>query len=166
MPRPRNPFSYRTDEHRFQLAQMRVSREAERAKELDDIEREISPLHRRVNLFADPRQMLTEISGRLGAEGRFPSPAERAEIDRLTAIIEGSPGAPHGEPPFPGIVGKVPGFRTPAELAATLGTGGLGSASALVKAGALIGGTGGAFGGGEAGERIAGPRGRMAGELI
>lgn len=71
---------------------------------------------------------------------------------------------------FPGIVGKIPGFRDPAELAATLGTFGI-SAAAGTPIRALLaaeaGGSLGALGGGEAARQVGAPPalGELAGGL-
>jgi len=67
-------------------------------------------------------------------------------------------GPPTGEAVFPGVVGKIPGLRTPAEAAATIGTAGMGSIPMAAKAGGLALGLGGAFGGGEVAERTGIPR--------
>src|SRR3990167_6335668 len=95
--------------------------------------------------------------------------------EALTPSGQRDIGSPHGEPPFPGLVGKIPGLRTPAELAATLGTAGLGSAPVASKVGALIAGSGGAYGGRQAapvigvspgvGELVGGLGGGLAGAV-
>lgn len=78
-------------------------------------------------------------------------------------------GYPSGEPPFPGVAGKVPGFRTPAELAATIGTAGIGTTGTLLRRGLQAGigtaaGSIGAMAGGDAAEQVGAPQ--YVGELV
>jgi hypothetical protein len=66
---------------------------------------------------------------------------------------------PEGAPPP--IIGKIPGFRSLPEMAATLGTAGLGSGGALMKAGMFGGGTGGGY----LGREVGGTPGEVIGTL-
>ena len=71
-------------------------------------------------------------------------------------------GAPAGEPPLPGIAGRIPGLRTPAELGATIAT--LGVGGPLIGPATAVTGSAGAFAGGEVAEEVGLPP--AVGELV
>src|SRR5439155_3277027 len=116
---------------------------------------------------------LTALTSKYRAPGGFlyqMPPDVQARVNELQTGRGFSPsdiGSPTGEPPFPGVVGHIPGLRTPAEAAATIGTAGLGSLPIAAKLGGLAGGLAGAFGGGEAAQQAGIPRpiGELAGGL-
>jgi len=102
---------------------------------------------------------------RYGSEGaRVVGSPEEANPTMVGGVDIGSPA---GEAPMPGALGKVPGFRTPAEIAATLATGGIGPMGPLAKVGMLVGGSAGAFLGGKGAMEVGLPPavGELAGGL-
>ncbi|KKL62558.1 hypothetical protein LCGC14_2184030, partial [marine sediment metagenome] len=103
--------------------------------------------------------------------GLDPTPAQRQALE-TGATPESpefppfDPGAPHieGGAVLPGVAGKIPGLRTPAELGATIAT--LGVGGPLIGPATAVTGSAGAFAGGEIGEEVAGPTGRIVGEVV
>src|SRR5436309_2109012 len=145
----------------------RVRQQSNMAQRQAFAQRTLAPLQPGINAE------LAALTSKYRAPGGFTyamPPDVQARVNQLQTGRGFSPsdvGSPTGEPPFPGVVGHIPGLRTPAEAAATIGTAGLGSLPIAAKLGGLAGGFAGAFGGGEAAQQVGLPRplGEVAGAI-
>lgn len=154
---------FETPDSALRRAQTLMQRERQRLSSFGQAAQRMRQMRRQTVPLSEQSRLTRELFSRSSPEQvrrlQTMTPAQQLQEARGQPLTAPSDiGSPTGEAVFPGVVGKIPGLRTPPEAASTLGTAGFGSIPMAAKAGGLALGLGGAFGGGEAAEQLGAPR--------